>query len=72
MNYLTRNEIDAQLENQFSELRIAHKNKELSSDDVKNLLFSENDICDNIDPNSGNYQYAREKQHGFYYCEIAE
>lgn len=70
MNYLTRAEIKEQLEAQFKEIRANIAAGNLNSDDVENLLFSEQDVCDNIEPNSANHMFARDMQHEFLNFEV--
>jgi hypothetical protein len=65
MTYLGRVEIKEQLEAQFDEIRKNLKEGNLNKDDVEILLFSEDDICDKVEPDSSNHQYAREMQHQF-------
>lgn len=62
MSYLTRNEIALKLEDQF---KIILANKNLTVKDAENLLFREDDVCDSVEPNSANYQFARELQYSF-------
>ena len=70
MTYLTREEIKEQLESQFKEIRKNIAAGNLNADDVENLLFSEEDVCDKVEPNSANHQYAREMQHEFINFEV--
>jgi len=61
MTYLTREEIKETLEAQFKEVKVGGFDRE----EAEGLIFSEDDICDCIEPNSSNYLYAREMQHEF-------
>ena len=61
MTYLTREEIKTSLEAQFKEIKVNGFDRK----EAEELLFSEDDVCDNIEPNSSNYLYAREMQHEF-------
>ena len=70
MSHLTREEIKEQLEAQFSEIRKNIAAGNLNADDVETLLFGEEDICDKVEPDSANYQYAREMQHEFINFEV--
>jgi hypothetical protein len=70
MIYLGRVEIKEQLEAQFDKIRKNLKEGSLNKDEVEILLFSEDDICDKVEPNSSNHQYAREMQHQFFSYEV--
>lgn len=67
MTYMTKDEIKATLDAQFSKLNTEFKNGNLTAADVETIVFSENDIVDsmNIEPNSSNLEYARNLQHEF-------
>ncbi len=70
MSHLTREEIKEQLEAQFKEIRKNIAAGNLNADDVETLLFAEEDICDKVEQDSANYQYAREMQHEFINFEV--
>ena len=69
MNKMNKLQIRERLERQFKVLEIALAEGTIGPEDVKNILLSEEDICDKLDPMSSEYEYARDMQYNFLISE---
>lgn len=66
MEYLNKSEIVEILNSQFYKC----KNCNFSKEEAANYIGEIADVCDQIELNSSNYQFAREKQEEFLHYEF--